>query len=88
LGGGIPLPARACLIFPARVQTRTRVSPGLLQAPSDARDHAPKTRGRYYAARANSALLAVVFCHFRRLALHLQPRDKPTPVETVAPPVF
>ena len=26
------------------------------------------------------------FCHFRRLALHLQPMAEPTPVETVAPP--
>jgi len=27
-----------------------------------------------------------VFAIFRRLALHLQPRAEPTPVETVAPP--
>src|SRR5512141_2833160 len=27
-----------------------------------------------------------VFAIFRRLALHLQPRTEPTPVETVAPP--
>ena len=64
LGGGVPLPAKACFSVPARVQARARVSPGLLQAPPDVRDHALETRGRNYAASAKSALLAVLFLPF------------------------
>jgi hypothetical protein len=64
VGGGVPLPAKACFSFPARAQAHARVSPGLLQAPPDARDHAPETRGRYYAASAKSALLAVFLLPF------------------------
>jgi hypothetical protein len=64
LGGGAPLPAKACFSVPARVQARARVSPGLLQAPPDVRDHALETRGRNYAASAKSALLAVLFLPF------------------------
>ena len=46
VGGGVPLIARACFVFPSRPQACGQVSPGLLQAPPDARYHAPGTRRR------------------------------------------
>ena len=46
VGGGIPLLAKARFNVPVRPQACGQVRTGLLQAPPDARYHAPGTRRR------------------------------------------
>lgn len=64
VGGGNPLPARACFDVPNRSQAHGQVSPGLLQAPLDARYHAPGTRRRVKRRVRNLRCWQLLFCHF------------------------
>jgi len=64
LGGGIPLNAKSCFGVPSRPQADGQVSPGLLQAPLDARYHAPGTRRRIKQRVRNLRCWQLFFCHF------------------------
>lgn len=82
-----PASFHSLLDVPRRPQACAGVSPGLLQAPLDARNNAPGTRHRKLSGESELCFIgSCCFVRFRRQTLHLQPMAEPTPVETGAPP--